>query len=132
MATIYLPVYARLNLSSAQRAAGISQELYNLTYPKQLHEPGRTTTTLLPTITHPTTAQVALVADSELTIEVHPARDLHALVALFPQLTQEERDSFVYYIATSSEVSFALLMPSDAEQLTEAEASAAGWFGEGV
>ena len=132
MATLYLPVVGRLNLTSRQRADGISRELYNLQFPKVLHEPGRTTTTLLATITHPVTSQVALVADTALTTCVHPQRDMHALVALFPQLTQEERDSMIYYIATSTEVAFANLMPSDAEQLTEAEAQAAGWFGEGV
>ena len=47
MATVYLPVTARLNLTSEQRAKGISKELYNLKLPKHLHEPGRTTTMLL-------------------------------------------------------------------------------------
>jgi len=72
MATVYLPVTARLNLTSEQRAKGISRELYNLKLPKVLHEPGRTTTTLLRTIQHPTTGQWACVGDTDLTITVHP------------------------------------------------------------
>jgi hypothetical protein len=35
-----------------------------------------------------------------------------------------------YYITTNSTVYFQYLMPSDAEQLTKAEAEAAGWFGD--
>ena len=129
MATVYLPVTARLNLTSEQRAKGISKELYNLKLPKHLHEPGRTTTMLLAIIQHPTTGQWACVGDTTLSIKVHPERDLNALVALFPQLTTEERSAMTYYIATSEIVLFQYLMPSDSEILTQEQAEAAGWFG---
>ena len=128
MATVYLPVTERINLTSEQRAKGISKELYNLKLPKHLHEPGRTTTMLLATIQHPTTGQWACVGDSELTINVHPERDVTALVALFPQLTTDERSAMTYYITTSDVVMFQYLMPSDSEVLTQEEAEAAGWF----
>ena len=132
MATVYLPVTARLNLTSEQRAKGISKELYNLKLPKHLHEPGRTTTMLLACIEHPDTGQWACVGDTELAINVHPERDLYALVALFPQLTDEERSAMTYYIATSDVVLFQYLMPSDAEILTQEQAEAAGWFGDSL
>ena len=128
MATVYLPVTERINLTSEQRAKGISRELYNLKLPKHLHEPGRTTTMLLATIQHPETGQWACVGDSELSIQVHPERDVTALVALFPQLTTEERSAMTYYITTSEVVMFQYLMPSDSEVLTQEEAEAAGWF----
>jgi hypothetical protein len=130
MATVYLPVTARLNLTSEQRAQGISEELYNLILPKHLHEPDRITTQLLTLIQHPTTGQWACVGDSDLAINVHPKRDVTALVALFPQLTTEERSAMTYYITTNAVVYFQYLMPSDAEQLTQEEAEAAGWFGD--
>ena len=130
MATVYLPVQPRLNLTSEQRAQGISEELYNLILPKHLHEPDRITTQLLGLIEHPETGQWACVGDTDLTISVHPERDVTALVALFPQLTTEERSAMTYYIATNSTVYFQYLMPSDAEQLTQEEAEAAGWFGD--
>ena len=132
MATVYLPVTARLNLTSEQRAKGISKELYNLKLPKHLHEPGRMTTMLLACIEHPDTGQWACVGDTELAINVHPERDLNALVALFPQLTTEERSAMTYYIATSDVVLFQYLMPSDAEILTQEQAEAAGWFGDSL
>ena len=130
--TVYLPVTARLNLTSEQRAKGISRELYNLKFPKVLHEPGRTTTMLLATIQHPDTGQWACVGDTDLSIVVHPQRDLNALVALFPQLTTEERSAMTYYIATSEVVLFQYLMPSDSEVLSQEQAEAAGWFGDSL
>ena len=132
MSTVYLPVQPRLNLTSEQRARGISQELYNLKVPKHLHEPGRVTTELLGLIEHPTTGQWACVGDTTLAIAVHPQRDVTALVSLFPQLTAEERAAMTYYIATNEVVYFQYLMPSDAEQLTQEEAEAAGWFGDSL
>ena len=132
MSTVYLPVTARLNLTSEQRARGISEELYNLKLPKRLHEPGRTTTQLLSLIEHPTTGQWACVGDTTLAIAVHPERDVTALVSLFPQLTTEERAAMTYYIATNAVVYFQFLMPSDAEILTQEQAEAAGWFGDEI
>ena len=132
MATVYLPVTARLNLTSEERAKGISRELYNLKLPKHLHEPGRTTTMLLATIQHPTTGEWACVGDTDLSIVVHPQRDVTALVSLFPQLTTEERSAMTYYIATAPVVLFQYLMPSDSEILTQEEAQAAGWFGDSL
>jgi len=128
MSTVYLPVTERINLTSEQRAKGISKELYNLKLPKHLHEPGRTTTMLLACIQHPETGQWACVGDSELAINVHPERDVTALVALFPQLTTDERSAMTYYITTNEVVMFQYLMPSDSEVLTQEEAEAAGWF----
>jgi hypothetical protein len=125
---VYLPVQPRISLSSEQRAVGISVELYNLKQPKHLQEPGQLTTLMLPVVQHPDTGQWACIADTDLQIAVHPEKDVTALVALFPQLSTEERAQMTYYISTSPVVVFAYLMPSDAEVLTEAEAEAAGWF----
>jgi len=130
MATVYLPVTSRLNLTSQQRAEGISSELYNLKLPKVLHEPGRTTTKLLSTIQHPETGQWAVVGDTDLTIPVHPQRDVTALVALFPHLEPDDRAAMTYYISTNDVVAFQYLMPAASEVLTQEEAEQAGWFPE--
>jgi len=70
----------------------------------------------------------ALVGDHDHEILVHPERDVTALVALFPQLSEEERSQLTYYIATSTSVTFGNLLPSDVTQLTQSEAEALGWF----
>ena len=51
-----------------------------------------------------------------------------ALVALFPQLSEEERSKLTYYIATNTSVVFGNLLPSDSTQLTQQQAEALGWF----
>ncbi len=128
MTAVYLPVQERIGLTSKQRAAGISQELYNLQTPKALQSNGNQTSMLLDFIEHPTTGQWACVGDTEMVLMVHPQRDVTALVALFPQLSTEERAAMTYYISTNEYVHFAYLMPSDSEQLTHDEAQDAGWF----
>ena len=130
MSIVFLPVTARINLSSQQRAEGISAELYNLTLPKHLHEPDRTTTKMLGIMQHPTTGQWACVADTDLTILVHPEKNVTALVSLFPQLTMDERAAMTYYISTNAVVEMKYLIPSDTERLSEEEAFEAGWFPE--
>jgi len=126
--TIYLPVVPRLGLTTEQRAKAISRELFNLTLPKHLQSAGQTSTMLLSCIEHPTTGEWAVVAGTEQQIKVHPQRDVTALVALFPQLTEQERSQLTYHIATNTVVVFGDLIPSDATTLDEAEAKAAGWF----
>lgn len=128
MSKVYLPVQPRIGLSSLERAQGISVELYNLKQPKHLQDPEQVTTQMLPVVQHPVLLQWACIADTQLQITVHPERDVTALVALFPQLSTDERAQMTYYISTSPVVIFSYLMPSDAEILTEAEAEAAGWI----
>ena len=128
MSTIYMPVIGRAGLDSAQRAAGISTELYNLILPKRMQEPGRTTTMLLGIIVHPVTGQSAIVGDTTLAIEVNPQRDMTALISLFPELEVDERAALTYYVATNDVVYFQYLIPPDADILTQEEAEAAGWF----
>lgn len=128
MSAVYLPVSERIGLTSEQRAVGISAELYNLQNPKALQSAEDLTSSLLDCIQHPDTGQWACVGDTELIIAVHPMRDITALVALFPQLSTDERAAMTYYISTNAYVHFAYLMPSDSEVLTRAQAEAAGWF----
>jgi hypothetical protein len=61
-------------------------------------------------------------------ITVHPERDVTALVALFPQLSEEERSQLTYYISTSDSVMFGNLLPSDSTKLTQEQVEALGWF----
>jgi hypothetical protein len=130
MATVYLPVTERLNLTSEQRAKGISRELYNLKLPKHLHEPGRTTTMLLATIQHPDTGQWACIADTELTFNVHPLCEPDDLIALLPELSVQEQAFFVNYINSNKGLTISLndCIPSHSLKLTEEEAKSLGWI----
>ena len=128
MVQVYLPVVPRLGLTSKERAYAINRELFNLELPRHLQDELNVSTLLVAMIEHPTTGDYALQVSDDLTIKVHRERDLSALVSLFPQLTQEERDALIFYIATNDTVTFANLIPSDATTLTYSEAEAAGWF----
>jgi len=127
--TIYLPVVPRLGLTSEERGLAISRELFNLTLPRHLQPPGQTSIYALELIENASNAgQWALVGDHDHVIDIHPERDVAALVSLFPQLSEEERSQLTYYITTSDSVTFGNLLPSDATQLTLAQAQALGWF----
>jgi len=129
MATIYLPVVPRLGLTSHERGLAISRELFNLSVPKHLHAPDQCSTMLLEVRQNDSDPdQYALVGESDHVIPVHPERDVTALVALFPQLSEEERSQLTFYIATSTSVVFGNLLPSDSTQLTQQQAEALGWF----
>lgn len=126
---IYLPVVPRIGLTSEARANAISEELFNLTHPRHLQPPGHVSAYLLSRVeNYSNPGEWAIVADTDLTINVHPERDLTALIALFPQLTNDERSTLAYYIASNEQVAFASLIPSDAVTLDEAQATDAGWF----
>jgi hypothetical protein len=127
--TIYLPVVPRLGLTSEERGKAISAELFNLTLPKHLHRPDQTSVYALTLIQNNSDPdQWALVGDHEHMITVHPERDVTALVALFPQLSEEERSQLTYYISTSDSVMFGNLLPSDSTKLTQEQVEALGWF----
>ena len=127
--TIYLPVVPRLGLTSEERGRAISRELFNLTLPRHLHAPGQTSVYALELIENASNAgQWALVGDHDHIIDIHPERDVTALVSLFPQLSEEERSQLTFYITTSDSVTFGNLLPSDATVLTYEQAEALGWF----
>ena len=127
--TIYLPVVPRLGLTSEERGRAISRELFNLTLPRHLQSPGQTSIYALELIENASNAgQWALVGDHDHVIDIHPERDVTALVSLFPQLSEEERSQLTYYIASSDSVTFGNLLPSDATVLTHEQAEALGWF----
>ena len=126
---IYLPVVPRLGLTSRERADAISRELFNLTLPRHLQPQDQVSKYLLGFIENASNAgEWAIVGDHDEIIRVHPQRDVTALVALFPQLSEEERSQLTYYIASNDSVEFGNLLPSDATVLTYEQADALGWF----
>ena len=130
MATVYLPVEATIpGMTSGERATAINAEVWALLRPASLQLP-QDTKYKYPQITHPTTGQVAIVGDTTEQIYIHPDVDLTNLLALMPEVPQAEKDGLVAYIDANKggSVPFSTLIPSSSEQLTQAEAEAAGWF----
>lgn len=73
---------------------------------------------------------MAIVGDTDEMIYISPEVDLTDLLALLPEVPQEEKDGLVAYIDANrgSSVPFYNLIPSTSTQLTQLEAEEAGWF----
>ena len=132
MATVYLPVEPQLGMTSAERAEALDAETWRLRRPLSLQSPQDVTKYYFPRITHPDTAQVAMVGHTEEMIYINPAVDLTDMLALLPEVPQEEKDGLVMFIDANrgSSVPFGQLIPSTSTQLTEEEARALGWIPE--
>ena len=130
MATVYLPVEPQLGMTSAERAEAIDAQVWCLRRPASLQSPQDITKYYYPRITHPDTGQVAIVGDTTEQVYINPLVDLTELLALLPEVPQEEKDGLVLYIDANrgSSVPFGQLIPSTSTQLTQVEAEALGWF----
>ena len=130
MAAVYLPVEETIpGMTSGDRATAINAEVWRLRRPNIFIGPDDTQY-YYPQITHPTTGQVAIVGDTTEQVRIHPDVDLTDLLALLPEVPQEEKDGLVMFIDANrgGTVPFGQLIPSTSTQLTEVEAEAAGWF----
>ena len=130
MATVYLPVEPQLDMTSAERAEAIDAEVWRLRRPLSLQSPQDVTKYYYPRITHPETGEVAIVGDTTEQVRISPEVDLTNLLALLPEVPQEEKDGLVLFIDANrgSSVPFGQLIPSTSTQLTQAEAEALGWL----
>lgn len=130
MSTVYLPVEATIpGMTSGERATAINAEVWALLRPSALQLP-QDTKYKYPQITHPTTGEVAIIGDTTEQIYINPLVDLSELLALLPEVPQEEKDGLVMFIDANkgSSVPFGQLIPSTSTQLTEVEAEALGWL----
>lgn len=130
MATVYLPVEPITGYTSEERAKAINAEVWALRRPDSVRSPQDVTRYYYPTITHPTTGQVAIVGETTEQVKIHNDVDMTNMIALMPEVPQAEKDQLVAYIDTNrgGTVAFSTFIPSSSTQLTQAEADAAGWF----
>tara|TARA_R100001510_G_C7656818_1_gene217319 strand:- start:10449 stop:10820 length:372 start_codon:yes stop_codon:yes gene_type:complete len=121
-------------MTSEERAKAINAEVWHLRRPAQYISPQDITRYYYPTITHPTTGQVAIVGDTEEQVRIHQDVDMTVMISLMPEVPQDEKDQLVAYIDANrgGTVAFSTFIPSSSTQLTEAEAEAAGWFPEEI
>jgi len=134
MATVYLPVEPTADMTSEERAKAINAEVWSLRRPDSVKSANDITRYYYPTITPPTTGQVAIVGETEEQVRIHPDVDMTVMISLMPEVPQAEKDQLVAYIDANrgGSVAFSTFIPSSSTQLTEAEADAAGWFPEEI
>jgi hypothetical protein len=99
-------------LTSVARAQVISRELYNITRPVWAQEPYEADFQLFQYITHPDDpTNAALIVDSMHIIQVHPSCTLEKLIAVFPELTIDERFTLSSVIHQTQAFPFGLILP---------------------
>ncbi len=130
MATVYLPVEPIEGMDSAERADALDAEVWSLVRPIAVRDPNEATEYMYSRVTHSVTQQVAIIGDTTDEVYISPEVDLTDLLALLPEVPQEEKDGLVMYIDANKggSVPFGQLIPSTSTQLTEVEAEALGWF----
>ena len=129
----YIKVLPQAGLTSEQRAIAISRELFRIQRP--INQQNDATLYLFGWIKHPTrdttyadTVNAALQIDTNQVIYVHPDNDLTNLIALFPELSQAERDGLAAFIESQQMFLFKYIIPSDVTVFTEDQMKAAGWL----
>ena len=129
----YIKVLPQAGLTSEERAIAISRELFRIQRP--IDQQNDATLYLFGWIKHPTkdstyqdTVNAALQIDTNQVIYVHPDNDLTNLIALFPELSQAEKDGLAAFIESQQMFLFKYIIPSDVTVFTEAEMKAAGWL----
>jgi len=119
-------------LSSEARAKAITRELYNITVPVAVQEDYQKDGTVFGVVVHPDGVQHALQVDTDYIIPVHERANLEKLVAMFPDLTDQERVTLTGYIHTNDKFPFGHIVPSTTTVRTHEEMQALGWFPEDI
>jgi vacuolar-type H+-ATPase subunit F/Vma7 len=128
----YIKVRPDSTRTSYERALEISKELFNISRPVTIKGEHDATQYMFGWIEHPNPIDNVTTAlcidDINQIIPVHPDKDLTALIALFEDLTEQERDSLASYISSQQSFPFVNIIPSNTQVYTEEEMDADGWF----
>jgi hypothetical protein len=128
----YIKVRPDSTRTSYERALEISKELFNISRPLPIKDEHDETQYLFGWIEHPNSTDDITTAlcinDINQIIPVHPDKDLTALIGLFEELTQQEKDALASYISSQQSFPFANIIPSDTQVFTHEEMDADGWF----
>jgi hypothetical protein len=133
----YIKVLPQAGLTSEQRAEAISYELWAISRPPAIRNPNDVTAYMFGWVKHPTQdpnyveiVDTALQVDTNQVIYVHPDNDLTQLIALFPELSQAEKDGLAAFIESQASFIFQYIIPSDVTVFDEAQMKASGWLPE--
>jgi hypothetical protein len=111
--------------TATERAEAISSELLKISMPIVEQCASRY---VFGCLTHPTTGECILQADTEYKIWVHPGNNLTNLIALMPALPQPVKEGLVALIENSQTITFGQLLTGQEDILTDEELTANGWF----
>jgi hypothetical protein len=133
----YIKVLPQAGLTSEQRAEAISYELWAISRPPAIRNPNDVTTYLFGWVKHPTqdpayteVVDTALDVELDYNIIVHPENNLTNLIALFPELSQAEKDGLAAFIESQQSFPFQYIIPQDTTVFTYEQMKDSGWFPE--
>ncbi len=133
----YIKVLPQAGLTSEQRAEQISYELWAISRPPAIRNPEDVTTYMFGWTKHPTqdpnyveVVDTALDVDPDYNVIVHPDNNLTNLIALFPELSQQEKDGLAAFIESQQSFPFGAIVPAGVNLFTYDEMKASGWFPE--
>jgi len=131
----YIKVLPQAGLTSEERAIAITRELFRIQRP--IDQQNDATLYLFAWTKHPTkdpnyidTVNAALQIDTNHIIYVHPNNDLTNLIALFPELSQAEKDGLAAFIESQQSFPFQYIIPQGTTVFTYEQMKNAGWFPE--
>ena len=131
----YIKVLPQAGLTSYERAEQISSELWAISRPPAIRNTNDVTAYMFGWVKHPTqdpayveVVDTALDVDTAYNIIVHPDNNLTNLIALFPELSQAEKDGLAAFIESQQSFPFGAIVPSDVTLFTYEEMKDSGWF----
>jgi hypothetical protein len=131
----YIKVLPQAGLTSEQRAEAISYELWAISRPPAIRNPNDVTTYLFGWVKHPTqdpayqeVVNTALDVELDYNIIVHPENNLTNLIALFPELSQAEKDGLAAFIESQQSFEFRYIVPGGVTVYTKQQMEENGWF----
>ena len=131
----YIKVLPQAALTSEQRAEAISYELWAISRPPAIRNQNDVTTYLFGWVKHltqdPTYTEfvnTALEVELDYNIIVHPENNLTNLIALFPELSQAERDGLSGFIESQQSFEFRYIVPGGVTIYTRQQMEENGWF----
>jgi hypothetical protein len=129
MSVVYLPVEPMEGYTSNEHAIAIDEQCWNLYRPASIQSPNDITRQLFPISIRPSDDMAAIVGETTEQVYISPEVDLTELLAILPNVTDEEKALLSAYIEANKGgyVPFENLIPPSSVQLTEAEAIAEGW-----
>lgn len=130
MAFINLIIAPITGYTATQRAQAISAELFAISRPPQVRSAQDVSAYLFGWLTHPTTGEAILQADTDYVIRVHLQNNLNNLIALMPDLPQQVQAGLVQLIKNSQTITFGQLLTGAETILTEQELHTNGWYPE--
>lgn len=135
----YIIVLPEAELTSEQRAKGISEELFKISRPPHVRNPKDVSRYVFGWMKHPTVDEAsenfnlhALNVDLDYKIYVHPENDLTGLLSMFPEVPEAEKEQLAAYIASSATGRFRFgdIIPSTANVRDKQYMDDNGWFPE--